>query len=137
MERVKILYLYTGGCNNCDIEIFATLLPKFGLERLNVMFTHDPKEANIVLITGPVTKQIKPMFLEKYNMVPKPKVTIAIGSCGLSGGVFYSKKYKGYSIAGPSNKFIPIDIHVPGCPPRPDAILKGFQLAIDKLKEIL
>ncbi len=135
-RALKVYRLHAGGCNNCDIEILALLIPRFDAERkLGIEIVHSPEDANVLVVTGPVTKQIKNMVLEVYEQVPEPKAVVVVGTCGLSGGVFGGGGVENYAIAGPIHKFIPVDVHVPGCPPKPEAIMRGIALAIQKLAE--
>ncbi len=117
----------SGSCNGCDVELATTaLIPRYDVERLGCKYCGSPKHADIVLITGPMTARSKDKVLNVYNQIPEPKVTVAIGICPISGGVFRDS----YSVLGPMDNFIPIDINVPGCPPRPQAIIDGIVEAI-------
>ena len=86
-----------------------------------------PKQGDIVLLTGPLTMKVKEKVLRVYQEIPEPKVTVAIGICPISGGVFRDS----YAVAGPMDSYLPIDVNVPGCPPRPQAIIEGIAMAID------
>jgi Ni,Fe-hydrogenase III small subunit len=89
------------------------------------------------LITGPVPKQIVPILKRVYNQVPRPKVTVACGSCAITGGVYNRDDGKpNYALGGPAERLIPIDVVVPGCPPRPESIIEGIRLALEKLRKI-
>ncbi len=117
----------SGSCNGCDVELATTaLIPRYDVERLGCKYCGSPKHADIVLITGPMTARSKDKVLNVYSQIPEPKVTVAIGICPISGGVFRDS----YSVLGPMDNFIPIDINVPGCPPRPQAIIDGIVEAI-------
>ena len=100
-----------GSCNGCDVELATTACI--------------PRHADIVLITGPLTTRVRDRVLAVWNEIPEPKITVAVGICPISGGVFR----EGYSIEGPISRYIPVDVNVPGCPPRPQAILEGVVLA--------
>jgi len=116
-----------GSCNGCDVELATTaIIPRYDVERLGCQYCGSPKHADIVLITGPLTARIKDKVLRLYEEIPDPKVTVAVGTCPISGGVFRES----YAIAGPLDQYIPIDINVPGCPPRPQAIIEGIAKAI-------
>ncbi|MBT8762828.1 NADH-quinone oxidoreductase subunit NuoB [Desulfohalobiaceae bacterium Ax17] len=116
-----------GSCNGCDVELATTAcIPRFDVERLGCKYCGSPKHADIVLITGPLTVRVKDKVLRVYDEIPDPKVTVAIGICPISAGVFRDS----YAIAGPIDSFIPVDVNVPGCPPRPQAIIDGILEAI-------
>ncbi|MEM2904156.1 MAG: NADH-quinone oxidoreductase subunit B family protein [Candidatus Bathyarchaeia archaeon] len=129
-----VFHAHAGGCNNCDIEIAAALTPRYDVERMGIQLKNNPRHADILLVTGPVTAQIAPFLRRVYSQVPKPKVTVAVGSCGISGGVYnYDDGQPNYALAGPIDKVLPVDVYVPGCPPRPEAIIQGVTLALKKL----
>ncbi|GAV21860.1 NADH-quinone oxidoreductase subunit B family protein [Carboxydothermus pertinax] len=116
-----------GSCNGCDVELATTAcIPRYDVERLGCKYCGSPKHADIVLITGPLTARVKEKVLRLYEEIPEPKVTVAIGVCPISGGVFRDS----YAITGPIDNFIPVDVNVPGCPPRPQAIIDGIIEAI-------
>jgi len=116
-----ILHLNSGACNACDIEVVAALTPRFDVERLGVLLRATPRHADVIIATGPVTRQIKDRIIRIYEQTPDPKFVIAVGACAMSGCV-----YRGaYNIMGGLDQVIPVNIYVPGCPARPDAILDG------------
>jgi len=126
-----IFHLHAGGCNACDIELVAALTPRFDVERFGINLVGSPRHADILVVTGPVTKQVEPFLKRVYSQVPSPKVVVAIGACACSGGVF--NDYEGeetYAILGGVDKVIPVDVYVPGCPPKPEAIINGIVEAI-------
>ena len=117
-----------GSCNGCDVELATTAcIPRYDVERLGCQYCGSPKHADIVLITGPLTMKVKEKVLRVYQEIPEPKVTVAIGICPISGGVFRDS----YAVAGPMDSYLPIDVNMPGCPPRPQAIVEGIAMAID------
>ncbi len=122
-RSLNLCIINTGGCNGCDIEIVSTLAPKFDIEQYGIYVHNNPREADILVITGPVTLPWKDKLVEIYNKVPEPKIVIAVGACALSGGIF-----KEGNVYAPVDKFVHVDAKLPGCPPRPseiiDAILK-------------
>ncbi|MFQ6075376.1 MAG: NADH-quinone oxidoreductase subunit B family protein [Candidatus Bathyarchaeia archaeon] len=131
-----VFHAHAGGCNNCDIELAAALTPRFDVERIGIVLKNNPRHADILLVTGPVPKQTAPFLKRVYNQVPNPKVVIVIGSCGISGGVYnYDDGRPNYALAGPVDQLIPVDAYVPGCPPKPEAIIQGVVLALQKLAE--
>jgi len=116
-----ILHLNSGACNACDIEVIAALTPRFDVERLGVLLKATPRHADVIVSTGPVTRQIKDRIIRIYEQTPNPKFVIAVGACAMSGCV-----YRGaYNVMGGLDQVIPVNIYVPGCPARPDAILDG------------
>jgi Ni,Fe-hydrogenase III small subunit len=120
-----------GSCNGCDVELATTaIIPRYGVERLGCQYCASPEQADIVLITGPLTARVKDKVLSVYNEVPNPKVTVAVGVCPISGGVFRES----YAMTSPLDQFIPVDVNVPGCPPRPQAIIEGIAQAIKILE---
>ena len=115
-----------GSCNGCDVELATTaFIPRFDVERLGCKYCGSPRHADIVLITGPLTIKIKDQVLKVWNEIPEPKVTVAVEICPVSGGVFR----QGHSIEGPLDKYLPVDVNIPGCPPRPQAIMEGILIA--------
>ncbi|RLE56511.1 MAG: hypothetical protein DRJ30_01590 [Candidatus Methanomethylicota archaeon] len=126
-----IYHLHAGGCNGCDIELVAVLTPRFDVERFGITLVSSPRHADILIVTGPVSKQIAPFLKRVYGQVPDPKVVVAIGACACSGGIF--NDYEGeetYAIIGGVDRIIPVDVYVPGCPPKPEAIINGIASAI-------
>jgi len=123
-SRIKspwILHLNSGACNACDIEIVAALTPRYDLERLGVLLRATPRHADVIIATGPVTRQMKDRILRIYEQTPDPKFVVAVGACAMSGCV-----YRGaYNVMGGLDQVIPVNAYVPGCPARPDAILDG------------
>lgn len=124
------IHFNSGSCNGCDIEILATLTPRYDVERFGIKLQGSPRHADVLICTGPVTRQAKDRLLRVYEQMPDPKFVIAVGSCGLSGGAFQGC----YNIIGNINEVIPVDVYVPGCPPRPEAIIYGVAQLLAKLK---
>jgi NADH-quinone oxidoreductase B subunit len=131
-SRIKspwILHLNSGACNACDIEIVAALTPRFDVERFGVLLKATPRHADVIIATGPATRQIKDRLIRIYEQTPDPKFVIAVGACAMSGCV-----YRGaYNIMGGIDQVIPVNVYVPGCPARPDAILNGVVKLLGKL----
>jgi len=133
-SRIKspwICHFNSGGCNACDIEVLAALTPRFDVERFGILLRGSPRHADALVCTGPVTKQIKNRILRIYEQIPEPKFVMAVGSCAASGGVF-----KGcYNMHGGIDSTIPVTVYVPGCPPRPDAIIYGVVKLLSLLQK--
>jgi len=127
-----VFHLNSGSCNGCEIEIVATLMPRYDPERFGIKLVGSPKHADVILVTGPVTKKMADRVKRTYEQVPDPKVVMCVGTCGESGGVFYDS----YSLAGPIDDVIPVDVYVSGCPPRPEAIIHGVVKALAKLERL-
>ncbi|ADD08484.1 NADH-quinone oxidoreductase subunit B family protein [Candidatus Aciduliprofundum boonei] len=127
-----VFHVNTGSCNGCDIEILAALTPRYDVERFGIKLVGSPRHADALLVTGPVTRDMEDKVKRFYEQVPDPKVVIVIGSCGISGGVFHES----YNLVGPVDKVIPVDVYVPGCPPRPEAIIDGVVKAWMKLERL-
>ena len=116
-----VIHFNTGSCNGCDIEILATLTPRYDLERFGVKLKGSPRHADVLLATGPVTAQARQRLVRVYEQMAEPKFVVAIGSCALSGGAFRGC----YNVAGGIDQVIPVNAYIPGCPPRPEAIIDG------------
>lgn len=125
-----LIHFNSGSCNGCDIEILATLTPRYDAERFGVRLQGSPRHADVLICTGPVTRQAKDRLLRTYEQMPEPKYVLAIGTCAISGGVFAGC----YNVIGHIDEVIPVDVYVSGCPPRPEAIINGLVLLLDKMK---
>jgi NADH-quinone oxidoreductase B subunit len=115
------IHFNSGSCNGCDIEILATLTPRYDLERLGVKLQGSPRHADVLICTGPVTRQARDRLVRIYSQMHEPKFVVAVGSCALSGGAFQGC----YNVLGGIDQVIPVNAYVPGCPPRPEAIIDG------------
>ena len=124
-----VLHFNSGSCNGCDIEILATLTPRFDVERFGIKLQASPRQADILLVTGPVTRQARERLLRIYAQMPEPKYVVAIGSCALSGGVFQGC----YNVMDGVDNVIPVNAFIPGCPPRPEAIIDGVVKLLSSL----
>lgn len=112
----------SGSCNGCDIELVASLTPRYDAEQLGVRLEGSPRHADILCITGPVTRTAAAAVRTVYGQVCSPKAVVAIGSCAASTNAFIGSRV----VVGPLSRHLPVDVFVPGCPPRPDAILQGI-----------
>jgi Ni,Fe-hydrogenase III small subunit/formate hydrogenlyase subunit 6/NADH:ubiquinone oxidoreductase subunit I len=117
-----------GSCNGCELEINALNNPVYDIERFGIHFVASPRHADMLLVTGPVTRNMELALLKTYRATPDPKVVVAVGACGISGGIFGQN----YASLGGVDKVVPVDVYVPGCPPRPEALLHGILLAVGR-----
>jgi len=122
-----------GSCNGCEVEIVALNNPVHDIERFGIQFVASPRHADMLLVTGPVTRNMELALLKTYQAMPEPKVVVAVGACGISGGIFGEN----YASLGGVDKVLPVDVYIPGCPPRPQALLHGILLAVGRLGEEL
>jgi Ni,Fe-hydrogenase III small subunit/formate hydrogenlyase subunit 6/NADH:ubiquinone oxidoreductase subunit I len=118
-----------GSCNGCELEIIALNNPVHDIERLGIHFVASPRHADMLLVTGPVTRNMEQALRKTYDATPDPKVVVAVGACGISGGVFGTN----YATVGAVDRVVPVDVYIPGCPPRPQALLHGILLAVGRL----
>jgi NADH-quinone oxidoreductase B subunit len=126
-----LLHFNTGGCNGCDIELVAALTPRFDVERFGIKLQGSPRHADIMVVTGPVTAQIKDRLMRVYEQIPDPKLVVAIGACAISGAPFKDC----YNVHGGIDTLLRVDAYVPGCPPKPEAIIDGLAKLIGKKKD--
>ncbi len=126
-----VLHYNAGSCNGCDIEILAALAPKYDLERFGVINTGNPKQSDIFLVTGPVTYRSRERLIELYSQIPEPKVVVAVGACTSTGGVFRGM----YNVEDGIDRYIPVDVYVPGCASSPQLILDGIVTALGILEK--
>lgn len=120
-----------GGCNGCEIEIFAAITPIFDAERFGIKVVSSPRHADILVYTGAVTRSMRVPALRAYHAAPDPKICVAYGACGCSGGIFHDL----YCVWGGADKILPIDMYIPGCPPTPPATIHGFAVALGLLQQ--
>jgi Ni,Fe-hydrogenase III small subunit/NAD-dependent dihydropyrimidine dehydrogenase PreA subunit len=116
-----------GSCNGCELEISATTHPQYDLERFGIHLVASPRHADVLLVTGPVTHNMEPALRSTYEAAPEPRVVVAVGACGCSGGIFGERTY---ASVGGVDRVLPVDVYIPGCPPRPQAILNGLLVAM-------
>ena len=126
-----ILHFDAGACNGCDIEILACLTPVYDVERFGIINIGNPKHADVLLVTGTVNKRSARVLRNLYEQMPEPKAVVAIGACALSGGVFHEC----YNVLGGVDGVLPVDVYIPGCAPKPEAIIEGVVMAIQKMQE--
>jgi len=125
-----LLHFNTGACNACDIEVLAALTPRYDLERFGVLLKGSPRHADVLVVTGPVTRQVRDRLLRVYNQMPDPKFVVAVGTCCISGGVFNGC----YNVYSGLDSVIPVDAYIFGCPPKPEAIINGVAALLKKLE---
>jgi Ni,Fe-hydrogenase III small subunit len=123
---LTIRHVDPGSCNGCELEIHAMNNPYYNLEGLGIRFVASPRHADMLLVTGPVSRHMETALRRTYDAVPEPKLVVAIGDCGCTGGIFGES----YASCGRVSNVIPVDVAVPGCPPAPLAIMSGILTAI-------
>ncbi|MBQ8287809.1 MAG: NADH-quinone oxidoreductase subunit NuoB [Clostridia bacterium] len=126
-----VMHYDGSSCNGCDIEVLASMTPLYDIERLGVVNTGDPRQADILLITGGINYYNESVVRQIYSQMPEPKVVVAVGICACSGGVFRDC----YNIKGGVDTTIPVDVYVPGCAARPESIIDGIVQALEVLEK--
>lgn len=126
MRSPWILHFDTGSCNGCDLEIWDLLTPRFDVERFGGLNRGNPKHADILLVTGPVTKKTEDRLKNLYDQMPEPKLVVACGDCASTGAPFQNC----YNINFGVDSVIPVDVYIPGCAARPEAMIDGFVMAL-------
>ena len=129
-RSLAIRHVDAGSCNGCELEIHAANGPHYNLERLGIKSVASPRHADMLLVTGPVSRHMEVALKRTYDATPEPKLVVAIGDCGCNGGIFGES----YASCGRVANVIPVDVAVPGCPPTPAAIMQGILTAISKTK---
>lgn len=119
-----------GSCNGCEVEIVSLSNPIYDIERFGIHFVASPRHADMLLVTGPVTRQMELALKRTYEATPSPKLVVACGGCAIGGGIFKGS----YAVVGGVDRVVPVDVYIPGCPPRPEAILHGIFLALNKVE---
>jgi ech hydrogenase subunit C len=127
-----IMHYDNSSCNGCDIEVLACLTPLYDVERFGIVNMGNPKHADVLVITGPVNRRAARVLKNLYDQMPDPKMVIAVGTCSISGGVFHNC----YNVLGGVDKVIPVDVYVPGCAARPEGIIDGVVMALQKLAKV-
>jgi Ni,Fe-hydrogenase III small subunit/formate hydrogenlyase subunit 6/NADH:ubiquinone oxidoreductase subunit I len=129
-RSLAIRQVDAGSCNGCEAEIAALNNPVYDLERFGIHFVASPRHADMLLVTGPVTRNMELALKKAYRATPEPRVVVAVGACGISGGIFG----RNYATLGGVDQVVPVDVFVPGCPPRPHALLHGILLAVGRME---
>lgn len=125
-RALAIRHVDAGSCNGCELEIHALANPYYNIEGLGIRFVASPRHADMLMVTGPVSRHMEQALRRTYEAMPEPKLVLAIGDCGCSGGIFGQS----YASCGPVASVVPVDVAVPGCPPTPAAILQGIVTAV-------
>ncbi|RLE99251.1 MAG: hypothetical protein DRJ57_02590 [Thermoprotei archaeon] len=128
-SRIKSPWLFllnASSCNGCVMEFLAALSPRYDAERMGCVLVGTPRQADVLVIVGPVMRKMLPVVVRTYEQVPEPKAVVAVGSCAVSGGPFVGS----YAFEGPLDDVIPVDVYVAGCPPKPEAIIRGIYEAV-------
>ena len=123
------IHFNSGSCNGCDIEILATLTPRYDIERFGIKLQGSPRHADVLICTGPVTRQSRDRLVRIYEQMPDPKFVVAVGTCACSGGVFQGC----YNVEGGIDQAIPVNAYIPGCAARPEAIIDGVVKLLSSL----
>ena len=131
--RIKspwVLHFNTGACNACDIEIIAALTAQYDIERFGIQLKGTPRHADVLLCSGPVTRQVHDRLIRIYEQMPEPKFVVAVGTCACSGGIFNGC----YNVSGGIDTTIPVSAYIPGCPASPSAIIDGVVKLLESLQ---
>lgn len=121
-QSLWVLHYNSGSCNGCDIEILDLFTPRYDIERLGVLLEASPRHADVLICTGPVSRLARDGLVQIYSQMPSPKWVVAVGSCSNTGGVFWGSEM----VLGGIDKALPVDLYIPGCPCRPEAIVEGI-----------
>jgi len=128
-RSLHVRHLDTGSCNGCDWEIAALLNPIHDLQRLGIDFVASPRHADLLLVTGVMTRNLEEAAIRTYEAMAEPRLVVAVGACAISGGVFAGSYANRAGVAG----VLPVDVFVPGCPPRPEALIQGLLVAVGRM----
>lgn len=130
-RSIYVFHLSSGSCNNCDIEMLDCLTPRYDLERFGITLVGSIRHADVLLCTGSTNRLTVPIIKKLYDEMPKPGFVVAFGACGSSRGLFKDS----YNTGQPLDEIIPVDAYIPGCPPKPEAIIGGLMKLVGKIKE--
>jgi NADH-quinone oxidoreductase B subunit len=128
-RSLSIREVDAGSCNGCELEIHALNNAYYDVERFGLRFVASPRHADVLLVTGPVTKNMREALQRTYDAVPNPKWVVAVGDCGRDGGCFAGS----YAVVGGVSEVLPVDLHIPGCPPTPTAMLRGLLALLERV----
>ena len=127
-RSLSIREVDAGSCNGCELEIHALNNAFYDLERFGLRFVASPRHADVLMVTGPATRNMREALARTYNATPDPKWVVAVGDCALNGGIFAGS----YAVTGGVSAVLPVDLHIPGCPPRPVQLLRGLLALVEK-----
>jgi len=130
-RSLHVRHLDSGSCNGCDWELSALLNPVYDIQRLGIDFVASPRHADLLLVTGVMTRNLQEAALLTYQAMPEPRLVVAVGACAVGGGVFANT----YAASGSAEPILPVDVFIPGCPPRPEAIIHGLLVAVERMKQ--
>ena len=128
-RSLHIRHLDSGSCNGCDWELNALLNPIYDVQRLGIDFVASPRHADLLLVTGVMTRNLEQAARLTFEAMPEPRLVVAVGACAVGGGVFANT----YAAAGGAAAVLPVDVFIPGCPPRPEAIIQGLLAAVGRM----
>lgn len=131
-RSLQIREIDAGSCNGCDNEINALNSPFNDIERFGVHFVASPRHADMLLVTGTATRNMELALIKTYNATPDPKLVVAVGACACSGGIFKDS----YSTRNGIDCILPVDVYIPGCPPRPQSLIYGIMIAIERIRKV-
>jgi Ni,Fe-hydrogenase III small subunit len=131
-RTLSIREVDAGSCNGCEVEIVGLNSPVYDIERFGIHFVASPRHADMLLVTGPVTRNMELALRKTYDAMPAPRIVVAVGACGCSGGIFGQN----YASLGGVDQVIPVDVYIPGCPPNPNALLHGILLAVGRFYKV-
>jgi Ni,Fe-hydrogenase III small subunit len=129
-RSLHVRHLDAGSCNGCDWELAALVNPIYDVQRLGIDFVASPRHADLLLVTGVMTRNLQEAALLTYQAMPEPRLVVAVGACAVGGGVFANT----YAAAGAAEPILPVDVFVPGCPPRPESIIHGLLVAVGRVE---
>lgn len=132
-KSIFVFHISAGSCNNCDIEILDLLTPRFDVERFGIQLVGSVRHADCLLITGAMNRKSVPRVKKIYEQAPKPCVVVAVGQCALSQHMFKDS----YNMIAPLDQILPVDLYIPGCPPKPEAMIDGIVKLVTKLRKSL
>jgi len=132
-RSLAIRQVDAGSCNGCELEIHALNNAYYDLERFGIRFVASPRHADVLLVTGPVTKNMREALERTYNATPDPKWVVAVGDCAFDGGYFANS----YAVSGGVSRVVPVDLHIRGCPPSPTDILRGLVALLERVSETI
>lgn len=129
-KSIWVFHVSAGSCNNCDIEILDCFTPRFDIERFGIQLIGSVRHADALLITGAMNRKSVPVMKKIYEQAPKPCVVVAVGQCALSRHMF---RYS-YNVCAPLDEILPVDLYIPGCPPKPEAMIDGIVKLVKKIR---